>query len=357
MAYLKLYRDKLRHNYNYLDTLFKDNDIKWGITTKLLCGHEEYLKEVADLGIGEMLDSRISNLKKIKEIDPDTLTTYIKPPPKDIIDSVVKYADVSLNTELSTLHALSEEAQKQDKVHKVIIMIELGDLREGVIRENLIDFYEKVFRLSNIEVIGIGANLNCMHGVMPDEDKLIQLSLYKQIIELRFNKEIPLVSGGTTVTIPLLLRNQLPSGVNHFRVGEALFFGKNLFTDGTIEGMHNDVMELYSQVIEIAEKPKVPSGELGMNPQGEVADIDKEEYGKTSYRAILDIGYLDINPDHLINMDDNVKIADASSDMLILDVGDNKAGYEVGDFIRFRMKYMGALGIMNSDYIDKIVEE
>jgi predicted amino acid racemase len=356
MAYLKLYRDKLRDNYNFLDRLFKENDIKWGITTKLLCGHEEYLKEVANLEIGEMHDSRISNLSKIKEIDPDTMTVYIKPPPKDIIESVVKYADASLNTELATLHALSEEARKQDKVHKVIIMIEMGDLREGVIRENLIDFYEKVFKLPNIEVIGIGTNLNCMHGVMPDEDKLIQLALYKQVIELRFDKNIPLVSGGTTVTIPLLLRNQLPQGVNHFRVGEALFFGKNLFSDETIEGMHNDVLELYSQIIEIAEKPKVPSGDLGRNPQGKMADIDEEEYGETSYRAILDIGYLDINPDHLINVQDDVKVADASSDMLILDVGDNQAGYKVGDFIRFRMEYMGALGIMNSDYIDKIVE-
>jgi len=356
MAYLKLYRDKLRDNYHFLDQLFKENDIKWGITTKLLCGHEEYLKEVADLGIGDMLDSRISNLKKIKEIDPDTLTTYIKPPPKDIIESVVKYADISLNTELPTLHALSEEAGRQNKVHKVIIMIEMGDLREGVIRENLVDFYEKVFKLPNIEVIGIGTNLNCMHGVLPDEDKLIQLSLYKQIIELQFDKTIPLVSGGTTVTIPLLLRNQLPSGINHFRVGEALFFGKDLFTGGTIEGMHNDVLELYSQIIEIAEKPKVPSGELGTNPQGETAKINKEEYGETSYRAILDIGYLDINPDHLINVQDDVEIVDASSDMLILDVGENQADYEVGDFIRFRMKYMGALGIMNSDYIDKILE-
>src|SRR5690625_2527698 len=356
MAYLKLYREKLSENYDFLDRLFKENDIKWGITTKLLCGHEAYLKEVADLGIGEMHDSRISNLRKIKEIDLDTMTTYIKPPPKDIIESVVKYADASLNTELSTLHALSEEAQKQDKIHKVIIMIEMGDLREGVIRENLIDFYEKVFQLSHIEVLGIGTNLNCMHGVMPDEDKLIQLSLYKQIIELRFNKTIPLVSGGTTVTIPLLLRNQLPSGINHFRVGEALFFGKDLFADGTIDGMHNDVLELYTQVIEIADKPKVPSGELGRDPQGKVASIDKEEYGETSYRAILDIGYLDINPEHLINVEEDVKIVDASSDMLILDVGDNQAGYEVGDFIRFRMKYMGALGIMNSDYIDKMVE-
>jgi len=356
MAYLKLYREKLRDNYRFLDDLFKSNDIKWGITTKLLCGHTDFLKEVADLGIGEMHDSRISNLKKIKEIDPEVLTIYIKPPPRDIIESVVKYADASLNTELSTLHALSKEAQRQDKVHKVIVMIEMGDLREGVMREDLINFYEKVFKLPAIEVIGIGTNLNCMHGVMPDEDKLIQLALYKQIISLQFDKEIPLVSGGTTVTIPLLLRDQLPKGINHFRVGEALFFGKDLFADDTIEGMHNDVLELYSQVIEIAEKPKVPSGDLGKNPQGKVANIDKEEYGKTSYRAILDIGYLDINPDHLINIHDDVRIADASSDMLILDVGDNKNNYEVGDFIRFRMKYMGALGIMNSDYIDKIVE-
>ena len=356
MAYLKLYRDKLRENYNFLDELFKENGIKWGITTKLLCGHEEFLKEVADLGIGEMLDSRISNLKKIKEIDPETMTTYIKPPPKDIIEPVVTYADASLNTELSTLHALSEEAQRQEKVHKVIVMIEMGDLREGVIREKLIDFYEKVFKLKNIEVLGIGTNLNCMHGVMPDEDKLIQLALYKQIIELQFDKTIPLVSGGTTVTIPLLLRNQLPEGINHFRVGEALFFGKDLFADGTIQGMHNDVLELYSQVIEISEKPKVPTGDIGKDPQGNTVEINEDDYGKTSYRAILDIGYLEVNPDHLIIDEENVEIVDASSDMLILDVGDNKMDYEVGDFIRFRLEYMGALGIMNSDYIDKTVE-
>lgn len=356
MAYLKLYRDKLRDNYHFLDRLFKENGIKWGITTKLLCGHEAYLKEVAELGIGEMHDSRISNLRKIKELNPEVLTLYIKPPPRDIIESVVKYADASLNTELTTLHALSEEAQRQGRVHKVIIMIEMGDLREGVMREDLLDFYEKVFNLPALEVIGIGTNLNCMHGVMPDEDKLIQLALYKQLIELQFDKSIPLVSGGTTVTIPLLLRNQLPQGVNHFRVGEALFFGKDLFSQGIIEGMHGGVLELYSQIIEIAEKPKVPSGDLGQNPQGKVTEINEDEYGKTSYRAILDIGYLDINPDHLINVHDDVRIADASSDMLILDVGDNKNNYKVGDFIRFRMEYMGALGIMNSDYIDKIVE-
>src|SRR5699024_4351386 len=136
MAYIKLYRDKLRTNYEYLDKLFKEHDIYWGVTTKLLCGHEAYLKEVADLGIGEMHDSRISNLQKIKEMDAEVMTLYIKPPPHDIIESVIRYADASLNTELTTLHAMSKEAQRQDKIHKVIIMIEMGDLREGVMRED-----------------------------------------------------------------------------------------------------------------------------------------------------------------------------------------------------------------------------
>lgn len=357
MAYLKLYREELKHNFNFLDELFKKNEIKWGITTKLFCGNRDFLKEVIDLGIGEVHDSRISNLKVIKNIDPDTVTIYIKPPPKDIVKDVVKYADISLNTELATLHDLSEEAEKQDKIHKVIIMIEMGDLREGVMRDDLINFYEKIFRLPGIEVIGLGTNLNCLHGVMPDGDKLIQLALYKQIIELRFKKEIPLVSGGTTVTIPLLLRNQLPTGINHFRVGEALFFGKNLFTDGVIEGMSDRVLELYTQIIELSEKPKVPMGEMGVNPQGETAKVVEEDVGKTSYRAIIDIGVLDIQPNYLIPVDDNIAISDASSDMLILDMGSNPKGYKVGDMIRFKLKYMGALGLMSSDYIEKRVAD
>ncbi|WP_340106237.1 alanine/ornithine racemase family PLP-dependent enzyme [Rhodohalobacter sp. 8-1] len=357
MAYVKLYRSELRHNYEYLDKLFKSNDIKWGITTKLLCGNRDFINEVIDLGIGEVHDSRISNLKVVKNIDPDTVTIYIKPPPKDTIPELIKYADISLNTELSTMHELSEEAVRQDKVHKVIIMIEMGDLREGVMRDDLVDFYEKVFRLPGLEVVGLGTNLNCLHGVMPDGDKLIQLALYKQIIELRFKKKIPLVSGGTTVTIPLLLNNQLPNGINHFRVGEALFFGKDLFSDGVINGMSDQVMELYTQIIEISEKPMVPTGDLGTNPQGKTAEINEKDRGKTAYRAIVDIGTLDIQPNYLIPVNDNLTISDASSDMLVLDVGENPEGYKVGDMIRFKLKYMGALGLMSSDYIEKKVAD
>ena len=356
MAFIKLYRSELEHNYRFLERLFQEHGIAWGITTKLLCGHREYLEEVIRLGIQEVHDSRISNLKTVKEIAPECRTIYIKPPPKAILPEIVRYADVSLNTELMTLHALSQEAVRQGKLHDVIIMIEMGDLREGVMREDLIDFYSDVFRLPGIRVIGLGTNLHCLHGVMPDEDKLIQLSLYKQIIELRFEREIPLVSGGTTVTIPLLLNGMMPAGVNHFRVGEALFFGNNIFRGGTIEGMSDRVLELYTQVIEVSEKPLMPSGVLGVTPQGKQVQVDEDALGKTGQRAIVDIGTLDIQTEYLEPVDPGVTLVDASSDMLVLDIDRSEVEYEVGSTLRFTLKYMGALGLMNSVYIDKVVE-
>lgn len=356
MAILKMYREKLRHNYTFLDTLFRQNNIDWGIVTKLLCGTREFIKEVIDLGITQIHDSRISNLKIVKQLNPDIQTVYIKPPPTRSIPKIVQYADVSLNTEFGTIKALSDEAVRQNRNHKVLIMIEMGDLREGVMGERLMDFYERIFELPNIEVVGLGTNLNCLHGVMPTQDKLVQLSLYKQLIEAKFNKDIPWISGGTSVTIPLVYRHQIPAACNHFRVGETLYFGTDLFTNEVMDGMEPDVFELFAEIIDVSEKPLIPVGPLGNNPMGETYEVDRELYGKTTYRAILDIGLLDILPDFLIPNDPDIEYIGASSDMLIYDIGKNPENYKVGDFLTFRLKYMGALRLLSSRYIDKKVE-
>lgn len=356
MAYLKLYRDKLKHNYEFLNQKFVKSNIDWGVVSKMLCGNPLYLNELVALGVSEIHDSRISNLKVIKELKPQIQTVYIKPPAEKNIAKVIEYADVSFNTELSTIGMLSEEAQRQNKTHKVLIMIEMGDLREGVMGEDLIAFYGKIFGLPNIEVVGLGTNLNCLHGVMPSPDKLVQLSLYKQLIEVTFKKKIPWISGGTSVTLPLFLSKQLPTAVNHFRIGETLYFGINLVTENTIPEMKDNVIELFCQIIELSEKPVVPIGELATNPSGELAIINEADYGKTSFRAILDLGLLDVSPEYLIPQQKGVTITGASSDMLVVDLGDNTHGFAVGDILSFSLKYMGALALMNSDYIDKIVE-
>lgn len=356
MAFVKMYKQKLEHNYKYLNKLFKSENKAWAIVTKILCGSPVLLKEVLDLGIEEVCDARIINLKTIKQINPKVQTVYIKPPAKRSIKNVVKYADASFNTELETIRWLSEEAVLQDKTHKIIIMIELGDLREGVMGDDLIDFYADIFKLPNINVTGLGTNLNCLHGVMPSEDKLIQLCLYKQLIEAKFNRQIPWVTGGTSVVLPLLLHKQVPTGVNHFRIGETLYFGNDLVKEAPIPEMKQDVFELFAEVIEITEKPKVPIGNIGINPSGEEFQINEEDYGKTSYRAIIDLGVLDVsNYQNLVPKNKDITIIGASSDMLVLDLGESQEKFKVGDLVAFKVEYMEALRLFNSDYIEKVV--
>lgn len=355
MAFITLSKRKLKKNHEALQTLFSKNDISWGVVSKLLCGQEDFIRVVIELGVKQLCDSRVSNLKMIKSISEKVETIYIKPPPKRSIPSIVKYADISVNTEIDTIKLLSKEAKKQNKTHKVLIMIELGELREGVMKDDFIEFYNEVFKLPNIDVIGIGTNLTCMYGVLPSHDKLIQLCLYEQLIEAKFDKNIKYVSGGSSVTIPLMFQNLLPKGINHFRVGETFFLGTDVYNNKPFKKMESSVFQLFAEIIELSEKPKVPIGDLGQNLLGETVQFDSNDYSETSYRAIIDLGLLDIEENHITLKDKDIDIVGASSDMIVLDLKENKKGYKVGDLLEFEMDYMGVLRIMNSRYIEKRV--
>ena len=355
MAIIELKAESLKHNYNFLNNLFERNKISWGVVSKLLCGNAHFLKLLISMGIKEIHDSRISNLKNVKKINADIQTVYIKPPAKRSVNSVVKYADVSFNTEYTTIKLISNAAKALNKNHKIIIMIEMGDLREGVMGDELIDFYQCVFQLPNIEIIGLGTNLNCLNGVMPTHDKLIQLSLYKQLIEFKFNKKIPWISGGSSATIPMLFKKLVPVGINHFRIGETLYMGNNLITGKQIPGMKSDIFMLKAEIIELTEKPIVPMGQIGTNVAHTEIVVNESDYGKKSYRAIVDIGLLDINQQNMKPFDASLKISGASSDMFVIDLGRNRKHYKVGDTISFKLDYMGVLSIMNSKYIEKVI--
>jgi len=353
MAFIVLDTNKLKKNHDYLDTLFRQQGIEWSVVTKLLCGNHDYLKALLELDITQICDSRISNLKTIKRLAPHIETVFIKPPAKRNVAKIVAYADISFNTSYDTIHALSVAAGAAGKKHKIIIMVELGELREGVIKSRLIDFYEKVFQLPHIEVVGLGTNFTCMYGVLPSYEKLRQLEHYKNLIEKRFGRRLPILSGGASVTIPLIDNNELPAGINHFRVGETLFFGTDVYNNTILKNMHQHVFKLYAEIIEIHEKPNIPSGPLGYNLTGVKTEALQEVAPKTSTRAIVDIGLLDIEAGHITPITPGMHIAGASSDMMVLDLGENLNKCKVGDKVGFYMNYMGVLRAMSSKYVEK----
>jgi predicted amino acid racemase len=356
MSYITLHSAKLRHNFSVLDRVFTGRNIEWAIVAKLLCGNEKFLKVLLGLSDKEICDSRLSNLKTIKKLSPKTQTIYIKPPAQRLAKSIIEYADVSFNTELATLEALSAEAVTQNKNHKVVLMVEMGELREGIMARNLMSFYDEVLALPNIEVVAIGTNLNCLNGILPDEKKLVKLSSFKKIIEEHSGRKIPYISGGSSVTIPLIFKDEIPMSINHFRIGETLFFGTNVYTDSYVKGMYHDVFTLTAEIIEMQNKPTIPSGIAGTNLTGETPVFSEEERGNTALRAIVDIGLLDIDYRDIVPLVEGIEIIGASSDMLILALGENESQLEVGHTIDFSMNYMAVLRAMNSDYVDKKID-
>jgi ornithine racemase len=358
MASLNIYPKRIIQNIQKINELMSKKNKEWTLVTKVLGGHKKTLEEImksdAIMGTHSIGDSRVTNLKIIKGIDKKIITMYLKPPAKSYITSVVKYADISLNTEYSTILLLNNEAKKHDKIHKIIIMIEMGELREGVVREKFLDFYEKVFDLSNIEVIGLGTNLGCMFGIEPTYDKLIQLSLYEQLIEMRFNKNIDLVSGGSSITLPLLAKGKIPEKVNHLRIGEAIFLGTTPLTNKKFDRLSTNAFEFHANIVEMEKKETVPDGIIGEGNVGhaELAQTDNDSIER-EYKALVDYGVVDVDNNYLKPKDKKVGFLGTTSDLTVYSIGNNTKGYATGKTLAFQPNYMAVAQLMNSKYISK----
>lgn len=363
MAELIIQTEKIKNNIKYLSNYFYSEGIEWSLITKVFSGDKRFLKHILTDDVIENIqsigDSRLTSLKNLKMVNPKMRTIYIKPPAEVYAEEVVKYADISLNSSLSTIKALNEAAKKAEKIHQVIIMIELGELREGVNRSDIMTFYEGVFDLPYIEVVGIGSNLGCMYGIEPNYDKLLQLSLYSEIIGMRFNKKLKLISGGTSITLPLVKQKTLPKGINHFRVGEAAFFGTSPLYNKKFEDLSTDTFQFSANIIELEEKRLVPEGVISNASIGHTADYKKEDFGETSVKAILDFGLLDVDKGDVEVEGEELNFVGITSDMIVVDLGDNRTSdgkqkYQVGDKINFKPNYMGVARLLNSKFIDKV---
>ena len=362
MAELVIQTQKIKENIKSLSDFFEKHNFQWSLVTKVFSGDKEFLKHILTDDVIENInsvgDSRLTSLRNLREVNPNMRTIYIKPPAEVYAAEVVKYADISLNSSFSTIEALNQAAAKQNKIHQVIIMIELGELREGVNREDLISFYERVFNMPNIEVIGLGSNLGCMYGIEPNYDKLLQLSIYKELISARFKKNLRFISGGSSITLPLIDQGTVPKNINHFRVGEAAFFGVSPLKNEQFLGLHTDTFEFRANIIELEKKKIVPEGVLSDANIGHTADFSDTDRNDTTVKAILDFGMLDVDNGDLEAIDKDVKFVGITSDMMVVDIGSNKTKdgkkkYHVGDEILFKTNYMAVARLLNSKFIDK----
>jgi len=343
---------KIYHNAQALVARLSERGISVTGVTKATLG----LPEIADAwlraGVSGLGDSRIENVNTLRRANVVAAVTLIRSPMLSQVDQVVALADVSLNTELEVIRRLSGAAQKVNRTHGVVLMVELGDLREGIMPELLENTVAEVLRLPNISLEGIGANLACRSGVSPDAKNMAELSFLTDSIEAKFGIIINIVSGGNSANLDWALSGAETGRINNLRLGEALLLGCEPLHRKIIKGLYPDAITLVAEVIESKEKPSKPWGDIAQSAFGEVTQY--EDVGSRN-QSILAIGRQDVDPDGLTPPQE-ITILGASSDHLVIDSSKSATRLNVGGEVSFQLNYSALLRAMTSPYVSKVIK-
>jgi len=326
------------------------------IVTKALCADKEMVKMVAaNQYVDFVADSRTKNLESIADIvrEQGKKTVLLRIPMHSEVAEVVKYVDLCFNSELSTIRLINEEAAKAGKVQDILLMIDLGDLREGIFFQNedlIFEAVEEILAMENINLYGIGVNLTCYGAIIPKNDNLSNLVAIGQKLEAKYGIKLEMVSGGNSSSIYLVDKGELPAGINNLRLGESFLLGNDTAYETKLPGTVSDALTLQAEIIELKEKPSLPIGEVGVDAFGEKPYYEDRGIMK---RAIIGIGKQDTDLGSMTPIDPQVEIMGGSSDHIILDVTHCDKEYKVGDIVEFELSYGALLKCATSAYVER----
>ena len=349
---------KLKGNLDACAKITKeDGGCSLMIVTKGLCADLEMAKMIANHpAVDFMADSRVANIKTYSEMarKMGKKTVLLRIPMHAEVADVVKYVDLSFNSELSTIRLLNEEAAKLNIKHNILLMIDLGDLREGIFFKNedlIFEAVEEILSMKNINLYGVGVNLTCYGAIIPKKDNLSQLVEIARKIENKFGIKLDMISGGNSSSIYLIGKGELPEGINNLRLGESFLLGNDTAYGTKIPGTVSDALTLEAQIVELKEKPSLPIGEVGVDAFGEKPYYEDRGFIK---RAILGIGKQDTDIGGMNPLDEKIDILGGSSDHTILDVTNSETQYKVGDVVAFTLEYGAMLKVATSPYVEKV---
>lgn len=293
-------------------------------------------------------DSRVPNLERLAGLTRSPSRTLIRSPMLSQVGRVVVVADVSLNTEAVVLAALDRAAYREKRTHGIILMVELGDLREGIALDDAPEAIRAVLGHPSLRLVGLGGNLACQNGVVPDDRNMGVLSGLVDITEVRHGISLDVVSGGNSANIDWALTSHDVGRIDDLRLGEAILLGVDPLYRTPISGLHTDAFTLTAEVIEVAVKPARPWGDRAQAAFGEAP---VRTGGGTVRQAILALGHQDVALDGL-QPPAGITILGMSSDHLVVGLGDHAVA--VGDEIDFGVAYSALLRAMTSPFVTKV---
>ena len=347
---LIIQRDKLRHNLRYIKVMLSVRHISLALVTKVFCADRPLVDLVVQEGVDYLADSRIENLRSLAGTGIKRMLLRVAMPSE--AERVIECSELSLQSEIAAIRCLGEAAQRFEKPHGIVLMIDMGDLREGIFFRNsdlIRDTALTVMQYPYLELLGVGVNLTCYGAVVPDKNNLGGLVKIAEWLRRETGLPLPFVSGGNSSSLGLVNAGGAPAGITNLRIGEAFVLGNDTAKCEVMEGLYGDAFTLAAELIEVQRKPSVPIGTSGANAFGEkVTYQDRGEH----WRGILALGRQDINAENLRPLDKNVSVLGASSDHLLVDLGADTR-YAVGQELHFALDYGNLLRAYTSKYVAK----
>lgn len=342
---------KIKYNASKVVELCHSRGIAVLGVTKGFTAIPQIVTAILEGGVDGLADARMENILELRNAGFSESITLLRIPRLSDVESVVKYCNVSVNSEVAVIRALGESAKKLGIEHQIILMVDVGDLREGIMIENVLATVREVIGLEGISLVGLGTNMGCFGGVLPEYRNLNILVNLGKMIETKLGVTLEVLSGGGTSSLLLVEKGEIPSGINQLRIGEGMLLGTDTTNQRLIEWLQNDAFVLKAEVIEAKFKPSVPIGNIGRDAFGNIPEF--EDVGIRN-KAIVALGKQDAYIEGLIPVDKGVTILGASSDHTILDITDTTRKIRVGDEIAFHVTYSGLLSVSQSRYVKKM---
>ena len=346
---LEIDLDKIRHNARTLVARLAGRGISVTGVTKATLGSPAVAGALLSAGVRVLGDSRIENIEALRRARVPASMTLLRAPMLSQAARVVAHADVSFNTGIDVIRALSSAAQATGRLHGVVLMVELGDLREGIMPGDLEHAARDTLRLPNIALRGIGANLACRSGVSPDDRNMSELSALADSLDATLGRRVGIVSGGNSANLDWALGTADTGRINNLRLGESILLGREPLRRRPIDGLHRDAITLVAEVIESSVKPSRPWGTIAETAFGALPPSANR--GDVS-QVIFALGRQDTDPEGL-HAPPGIAILGASSDHLVADSGHGRLS--VGAETRFQLDYSALLRAMTSPFVAKVV--
>ena len=321
-------------------------------------GHPAVARAFLDGGASELATSRVEQVIRCREAGVPGPYLLLRIPMLSELEEVVRWCDSSVQSELATLDALEAACVKLRKTHRVIVMADLGDLREGFWDKNeMVDVCAHVERdLPHVHLAGIGVNLGCYGSIQPTPDKMEDLIAIARQVEERIGRKLEVISGGATSSYTLVHWGTMPKGINHLRIGEGILNAKDLQIDWEIYDMDYLAMDAFTiraQVLEVKTKPSHPVGTIAMDAFCRVPTYEDRGMRK---RCLVGIGHSDVgDAARLIPRLEGAEVLGGSSDHCILDIENCTQEVHVGDIVEFSVIYSAMMYAAARDDMNIIV--